>query len=364
MKKTDYNKEIYLRKDWFTDSSISNEEVAIYIGLSILWNPSMQIQMTDIPNIYFALSGSSDFEHFTNPTVKALKEGASSFIKHRPEVMKQATLPKRYFFKPEKLTVKNKNIPYIVVNLQDINDIVLNGGKARWGLLKYYLVLLSTIMNNYEVKVNEVQSYSNVVGSLSQERLAELTGVTVQAIIKYNKILEGKSGNLPRPLIYVNRDYIACRKDNKTYFTFNIYGRYKDKEIVDYYAKDKYKNGGIFKNKDIANYHSSLMRKYKNLVNGTTKIDKDNLTDEQIEELKEIYIFIHQRNYKIKKKAETIDVSLDLFGNVNKHRLLEKIQDETFFEQFDCLKGIDIDSYNIDWGEVDEIKEDDEIDER
>lgn len=359
MKKTNKNKEIYLRKDWITEGNMSNEEVAIYVGLSILWNPSVQVQMIDIPSIYLSLSGNLDFKHFTNPTIKALKEGASSFIKHRPEVMKQATLPKRYLLKPEELTVKNKNIPYIVVNLQDINDIVLNGGKARWGLLKYYLILLSTIMNNYEVKVNEVQSYSNVVGSLSQERLAELTGVTVRAIIKYNKILEGKDGNLSRPLIYINRDYIACRKDNKTYFTFNIYGRYKDKYIINCYAKDKYKNGGIFQDKDIANYHSSLMRKYKNLIDGTTKIDKNNLTDEQVEELKEIYIFIHQRNYKIKKKAETIDTETNVFGCFNKNELLKKIQDETFFEQFDCLKDIDINAYDIDWGAFDEIGKDD-----
>lgn len=361
MKKINKNKEIYLRKDWIANSSISNEEVAIYVGLASLCSKSFDIQMTDIPSIYLSLSGSLDFEHFTNPTIKALKEGASSFIKRRPEVMKQATLPKRYFFRPNTLTINTKNEPYIVVNLQDINDIVLNGGKARWGLLKYYLILLSTIMNNYEVRTDEIQSYNNVVGSLSQERLAELTGTTVRAIIKYNKILEGKSGDLPRPLIYINRDYIACRKDNKNYFTFNIYGRYKDKEIVNYYAKDKYKNGGIFQDKDIANYHSSLMRKYKNLVDGTTKIDKDNLTDKQIEELKEIYIFIHQRNYKIKKKAEKIDTETNVFGCFNKNELLKKIQDETFFEQFDCLKDIDINAYNVDWGEFDEIGKDDEL---
>ena len=321
------NKEILIKKDWIINDNeqISNNEIAVYIALRASSDISFSEQTTTVQGLYFALA--RNFNSYNSRVAAFFKEGVAEFNKKHSDVVYASSIDKQLLFSPDALTVDDKKDHYFSVDLKDITEIVNNGGKIKWELLRYYLILLSTIMIKHKVPLGKSGFVKNVVGFLPIKRLANMLGTSTRTVERYNSVLEGKSGSLSRPLIYINRDYLVCQnEDGCKFYANNVYGKYANKKYIDICAKNKYADKCIVRNRDFLNYNNALLQKYNNIL-------KDNYENYTEEEIKEVYIFILRKNEQVSQEEQD-----------------EQFRDIKVFEKFEFLNDVQTIS-NACWGE-------------
>ncbi len=187
---------------------------------------------------------------------------------------------------------------FVFVDFDDVRKIMSCDYHGKISLLRFYISLLGTfISKNRVTDIRDPNKYNNVLGMMSQEYLANLVGISEHTAIEYIKLLEELE------LLYVSRCSFMF-KDNigKVKRHNNIYGKYKDREIIDEFTKVRYEMYDDLHKTHIssaANKSRSLMQKYNCLRNGVV-YDKDVVN--------EIYKYICEYNEKHPKKSKDMSV--------------------------------------------------------
>ena len=183
---------------------------------------------------------------------------------------------------------------FTFVDFSDVQTIMTSNYKGKSNLLRFYICLLGTFISKNHIKdIREPDKYNNILGMMSQDYLAELSNISVHSVLEYIKELETLE------LVYVSRCSLKFKEQSgKVKKHNNIYGRYKDKELIDEFAEIRfsmYDDLHKVQKVKVVNNSRSLMQKY-NYLSGGTKYDKETVGA--------IYEYIKGYNEKNPKKAK------------------------------------------------------------
>lgn len=190
------------------------------------------------------------------------------------------------------------NEKFTFVDFEDVQTIMTSNYKGKSNLLRFYICLLGTFISQNKIKnIRNPDKYNNILGMMSQEYLAELSNISVHSVVEYIKALEKLE------LIYVSRCAFMFRDGKGSIKRHNnIYGRYKDKELIDEFTKiryDMYDDLHKIHSDAAINNARSLTQKYNCMINGT-EYDKKTVDA--------IYNYINKYNEKYPKKAKDMSV--------------------------------------------------------
>lgn len=305
---------VYLDKKYILDKKISPEAFAVYVALKIETNPERINNNISKRGMFVKLFGS--FDRYNQRHMKKIDNGIKE--------ISEKYIPLKIFgsseilFETAPLITRGKKCIYIDTN--NIEIIMNFGGGARFDILKYYSVLINTLIPNYTVYLNQYCCKSNVIGKMSINDLSILSGYSPVTVISYNKFLE------KHKIIYINqRIEKNVREGYRTEYVHNTYGRYEDKDYVDKYVKDIYGTQNMRNENLDKNYGRSMTQKYNYLKRtGSTKCSA--------KELEELYLFIKQRNENI---GDTIKNITQQINNDS----LDKISLERYKNKINALKS-------------------------
>lgn len=117
---------------------------------------------------------------------------------------------------------------YVLIDPQDVRTIFNLEGVKIFQLLKYFVVLSSTMTVSLGMPTDRYCERPVLVSNLAGTYLAKLSDISYQTILSYNRILEESN------IIYVFRQRVrSVTKEGTPYTTPNIYGKYADKDWID-----------------------------------------------------------------------------------------------------------------------------------
>ena len=254
---------IKLKKDIVESKILSNEAVMSYVGIVSSHIYGMEETFTNKDMINFCLTkkytASKRFEESIRNGMKQLLETNTIVCKERTGI--------NYYLDKDNITLDD-NDKFIFVDLEEVNKIMNSRIQSKSNMLRLYLCMVGTFIGkNHIANIREPEKYNNILGMMSQDYLAEVSHISKSSVIEYIKELEDIE------IIYVSRCSFKFKdKAGKIKKHNNIYGKYKNKDIIDEFAEVRYSMyDDLHKEKEsnIANSSRSLAQKYNCLRNDT-----------------------------------------------------------------------------------------------
>lgn len=202
-----------------------------------------------------------------------------------------------YYFDLKNIKLKESD-KFVFVEFEDIRKIMMSSNSNKSGLLRLYLCILSTFICKNKVQdVREPDKYNNILGMMSQKYFSDITGLSMRSIVEYMKILESLE------LLYISRCSFMFKDEKGNIKQHNnIYGRYKDRELIEEFAQVRYNMyDELHKvhSMSAVNHARSLMQKYNRLQKG---IEYDSET------ISAIYKYVKGYNEKNPSKCKDMSI--------------------------------------------------------
>lgn len=257
-----------LKKEIITNKELSHNAIMAYLGIICCWNSSFDYIFANRNMINYFLSNKIIFSRRFDENVK---NGIQELLDKKIIVCSEK-IGVDYCLQSDNIRLKEDD-KFIFVDIEDVHKILNCSHQNKVGLLRFYICLLSTFLSKNTVQdIRQPDKFNNVMGMMSQEYLANLTGLSSHSIVEYIKTLEKLE------LIYVYRCAFMFKDINGRIKKHNnIYGRYQDKAIIDEFAEIKYNMYDDLHQVQadkVANSYRSLMQKYNCLCNGKQYDDK------------------------------------------------------------------------------------------
>lgn len=282
-----------LNKSIVENKNLSNNAILSYVGL--LSCPRFNYEPIYINRnmISYYLTGiTTNSRRFDEAIKLGLKELIDNGI---VDCYNNSSMNYYIGFKNIKLKENDK---FIFIDFDEVRTIMKTNYQGKFGLLRYYIVLLGTfISRNHITNIRDTTKYNNVIGMMSQEYMSGLANISTHTAVEYTRILENLN------LIYVSHCLFAFKdKKGNVKRHNNIYGRHKDKDIIDEFTKVRYEMYDDLHKVHLsstANNSRSLMQKYNQMLKGKV-YDKKVMDD--------IYNYVSQYNIKHPKNKRDMDV--------------------------------------------------------
>ena len=216
--------------------------------------------------IAYLLTGN---EFQSKHTLNYIKCGLDELIKENV-ILKTNEIQKHYLLDCSNLWIDTERDKFTIITFQEVEEIFKVENTNNFLLLKYFVFLIGTINSKIDIWIDAYQHKNRVVGTLTIDKISELSGISVRSIIEYNKILE------QRELIYIHRqnDFIIDSKNNVKQLP-NVYGRPCDKLYIDSFAENqkKYHDSYRYVEKTMVSVNNNrrLAQMYQQLIKGNDK---------------------------------------------------------------------------------------------
>jgi DNA-binding transcriptional regulator YhcF (GntR family) len=278
-----------LKKEIIENKNISNNAFMTYIGIVSCYKRDFD----------FVFSNKNMINYYMTKKIKISKKFDENIRNGMKELFEKeiiicnGKIGSDYYLGLQNIQC-NDNDKFTFVDFSDIQTIMSSNYKGKSNLLRFYICLLGTFISKNHIKdIREPEKYNNILGMMSQEYLAGLADVSVHTVVEYTKALEELG------LIYVSRcSFVFKDSKGRTKRHNNIYGKYKDRELIDEFAKIRYAMYDDLHKVQSANKVNndrSLMQKY-NCLRNNTDYDKETVTA--------IYNYVCEYNKKHPKKAK------------------------------------------------------------
>lgn len=314
----DDKKEIVLfLPEYLTHSStFSNYAITVYSVLKALTSTTgIKKQCITPYQIAYLLTGN---ENQSKHMLNYIKFGLDELIKENI-LVKSNEVQKHYIVDCSNLWIDTSSEKFTIITFQEVEKIFKSANTNNFLLLKYFIFLIGTINSKIDVWIDAYQHKSRVVGTLTMDKISELSGISVRSIIEYNKILEEYG------LIYIHRqsDFVIDEKNNIKQLP-NVYGRPCDKIYIDSFASNQQKYSSSYryaeKNINSVNNNRRLAQMYQQLLKGKgEKYTKGEILD--------IFNYVILENKKYQKAYEKTKYD----------ECLEKIRDISVFKKYDFI---------------------------
>ena len=206
------------------------------------------------------------------------------------------------------------------VSFEEVRKIFQIKGVNNYCLLRYFILLMGTLVAKITVTLPDGNSKSGIISNLPISYFAKQMNVSTKTIMDYNKMLEDAK------LIYVYRQNDFVLDESNSLKTLpNIYGRYEDKEYIDSFAHNQRQYNKSYRHTDEnynnANQKRRLAQMYQHICKGKYNAYSEN-------EIIAVYNYVLSEN----KKYE------ELYDKTQYDGYLDKIRDVDVFEQFNFLE--------------------------
>lgn len=219
-----------------------------------------------------------------------------------------------------RLWINTEKEQFVIVYYDEVLKIIRSEVSNKQAVLKYYIGLISTLSYKTTVYHHSLPSKNRVVGYCTLESLTQQLKLSEHLITSYNKALQ----DIGLLYIYNHPGYVISGE--KGLHTLpNVYGRYEDKEYIDYFGRQYFENFDAktysFKSKDEMNHKRRLGQRYQQLLKG----GGNNYSKKEI---LEIYNYIIEENQKY---------AAIYFDNQECTWAFEKIRDIDIFESYNFI---------------------------
>lgn len=206
------------------------------------------------------------------------------------------------------------------VSFEEVQKIFQIKGVNNYCLLRYFILLMGTLVSKITVALPDGNSKSGIISNLPISYFAKQMDVSTKTIMDYNKLLEEAK------LIYVHRQDDFVLDENHSLKSLpNVYGRYENKEYIDTFAHNQRQYNNSYRHADEtynnANQKRRLAQMYQQICKG-----KYNTYSEG--EIISVYNYVLAEN----KKYE------ELYDKTQYDGYLDKIRDIDVFDKFDFIK--------------------------
>ena len=317
LKKNDIT--LLIPKSLIEDAHFSNYALATYCVLQALHVPTQMDKGCITPQqiAYFLTDDMNCFKRKVQIT-NHIQCGLDELLENKI-ISEIDEYQKYYILDCSNLWIDTENDYFSRITFEDVKKIFQVKNTNNFLLLRFYITIVGTISNTIKVYLINGDYKSSVVGNLTIDYLAELTGISTRTVIDYTKILEEIG------LLYVYRhEDFALDGEEGIRRLANVYGRPSDKEYIDTFAVSQQKHKDSYKyresNVEKANNRRRLAQMYQQLLKGNGK----NYTREIIIE---IYNYVISENEKYERMYEK-----------NQYEdYLDKIRDTDVFEKYDFI---------------------------
>ena len=282
-----------LKKEIVENKSLSNNAVMTYVGITSCYKRDFDFVFLNknMINSYMTkkVCVSKKFDENIRSGIKELLD--------KKIIVCNDKVGSDYYLGLQNIQLDD-NDKFIFVDFTDVQTIMTSNYKGKSNLLRFYICLLGTFISKNHIKdIRDPDKYNNVLGMMSQDYLAEIANISIHSVIEYIKELEKLK------LIYVSRCSLKFKEQSgKVKKHNNIYGRYKDKELIDEFANIRfsmYDDLHTTQKIKVVNNARSLIQKY-NYLRGGQKYDKKTVAA--------IYEYVCSYNEKHPKKAKDMGV--------------------------------------------------------
>lgn len=205
------------------------------------------------------------------------------------------------------------------VSFEEVRKIFQIKGVNNYCLLRYFILLMGTLVAKITVMLPDGNSKSGIISNLPISYLAKQMDVSTKTIMDYNKFLEDAK------LIYVYRQNDFVMDENNSLKTLpNIYGRYEDKEYINTFAHNQRQYNKSYRQTD-ENYNNANQK--RRLAQMYQHICKGKGNDYSEDEIISVYNYVFSEN----KKYE------ELYDKTQYDGYLDKIRDVEVFDKFDFI---------------------------
>lgn len=288
---------IYLKKSIISDKNLDQNAIGTYMALRSMYIQDKPVRYTSVNELCFELYGNSRYTRYTKEKVT---NGLNQLISIGLVNKLQDISKTEYILDLTNLHINSTKgtIDYFVVITDDEMHKVFNYQSHidKFALMKFFSMLIGSI--SYTTTIKDTRgAYSDVnnfVGFMPISYLAGVSNICESSASIYLSILE----ELQMIYVYRHTDLKWNTETNQISSFVNKYGRFKDKELIEYYAQnfESFTNVETVKKmqkKKDANYRRSLMQKYRCLCNGHKYDEKTVL---------EIYSYICLKNEETREK--------------------------------------------------------------
>lgn len=305
-------------KKLYEDSSLSHYAIAAYCILKNLHSHN--------PLFSECISLQQLIYHFTG-TIPNRRNRIFSYIEKGIEELHFANYiqitgvqQKHYLLNCKNMWVNTELEYFSNISFEEVQKIFQIKGVNNYCLLRYFILLMGTLVAKITVTLPDGNSKSGIISNLPISYFAKQMGVSTKTIMDYNKTLEDAK------LIYVYRQNDFVLNENNSLKTLsNIYGRYEDKEYIDVFAHNQRQYNKSYRQID-ENYNN--VNQKRRLAQMYQHICKGKYDDYSEDEIVLVYNYVLSEN----KKYE------ELYDKTQYDGYLDKIRDIDVFEQFDFLK--------------------------
>lgn len=317
---------IYLKNEIINDLKLSDSEISVYIALRSIYQSSKEKQYVSYNMIAYELHGTRDFKRAVFNQIKVafnilIEKGYVTVVEQLSTTEFILDMKKIY------IDTNENDTYYTVIYDNEVHSILnLNTKADKLKILRYYVICLRSICRTQGIYQDCYIEKTNFVGFMTQEYLSSQTGIHINNILSYNKIL------MENHILYVHKHNEMMRNELGEFRSFpNHYGRYSDKDDIITFSYAYLKSQGINNNvvqSEKANHKRSISAKYNNLCRDFDRY----INIYSDEELIEIYNQIHHDNELIENELSSVKEGSNYY-----YILAEKIRDENIFENIPCV---------------------------
>lgn len=227
---------------------------------------------------------------------------------------------KHYLLDCENIWVDTESEYFSNISFEEVRKIFQIKGVNNYRLLRYFILLMGTLVAKITVALPDGISKSGIISNLPISYFAKQMNVSTKTIMDYNKFLEDAK------LIYVYRqnDFVLD-ESNSLKSLPNIYGRYENKEYINTFAHNQRQYNKSYRHMD-ENYNNANQK--RRLAQMYQQICKEKDNDYSQEEIIAVYNYVLSEN----KKYE------ELYDKTKYDGYLDKIRDIDIFKRFDFIK--------------------------
>ncbi len=340
-------KEIFLKKDLVTESTLTQDGVLTYIALRTIYNTNNTVDYISVNRLVFTLIGENDCEKALSD---ALQRGiyeldGKEYISIRKNL--STTKSSEFIVDLSKLHLDTSKDIFVIVYDDEIYKLLTCKELMykRIKMVKYFVALISTFDNSKRMVVlQDMPNLQGKIGHMKQSYIAAQADNSERTCQRYNEILV----DMKMIYVYKSDDYICHENEsgnNSLVQISNCYSRYSDREICEQYASNYDNFYGTEhqiviakKKKAQANKNRGLAQIYVQICSGNTDYSKEKII--------EVYKYISNMNKSIQddideKYQEEYYQRKGVLTYSDKayvEKLKGKLRDVSIFEQFDFLK--------------------------
>ena len=215
---------IFLKPE-FIKANLSSQAVAVSCALRYSFCDSENpVIYTSVDNWAYALTGGINYSTRCKEALlfgfnELVENGYVKIIKKKKDY---------YILDYSPMIINPSDEKYVIIDPKDIRTIFNLEGVKIFQLLKYYVVLASTMTVSLGMPTDRYSECPVLVSNLAASYLAKLSDISYQTVLSYNVMLEESN------IIYVYRQHVrSVTKEGTPYTTPNIYGKYADKDWID-----------------------------------------------------------------------------------------------------------------------------------